>query len=53
MEADVNIGTLPISECEDLVQHILFRYRNKRCRFQMSDITDMKADVQFPTMLFC
>jgi hypothetical protein len=38
MEADVNIGTLPISECEDLVRHILFRYRNKRCRCRMSDI---------------
>jgi hypothetical protein len=45
MEADVDIGTLPISECEDLFRHILFRYQNKRCRCRMSDIADMKADV--------
>jgi hypothetical protein len=45
MEADVDIGTLPILECEDLVRHILFQYRNKRCRCRMPDITGMKADV--------
>ncbi len=45
MEADVAIGTLPISECEDLVRHIWFLYQNKRCRCQMSDIADMKSDV--------
>ncbi len=45
MEADVDTGTLPISECEDLVRHILFQYRKEICRCRMSDIADMKADV--------
>jgi hypothetical protein len=37
--------SFPISEWEDLVRHILFRYRNKRCRCRRSDIADIKADV--------
>jgi hypothetical protein len=45
MEADVDNGTLPISEWKDLVWHILFRCRNKCCRYRMSDIADMKANV--------
>jgi hypothetical protein len=45
METNVDIETLPISEWKDLVRHILFRYRNKRCRCRMSDIANIKADV--------
>jgi hypothetical protein len=45
MEAYVDIGTLPILEWKDLVWHFLFQYWNKRCRCRMSDIADIKADV--------
>jgi hypothetical protein len=41
MEADVDIGTLPISEFKDLVRYFLFRYRKKRCRCR--DIANIKA----------
>jgi hypothetical protein len=37
-EADVDIGTIPISEWKDLVRHFLFRYRNKRCQCRLSDV---------------
>ncbi len=45
MEVDVDIGTIPISEWKDLVWHFLFRYQNKRYQCRMSDIADIKADV--------
>ncbi len=45
MEAEVDIETLPISEWKDLVGNILFQYRNKKCRCWMSDIADIKNDV--------
>ncbi len=45
MDSDVNIGTLPISELQFSVWHIFFRYWNNRCRCRMSDITDIKIDV--------
>jgi hypothetical protein len=45
MDSDVDIGTLPILEWQFSVRHIFFRYRNNRCRCRMSDITDIKIDV--------
>ncbi len=45
MDSDVDIGTLPIPEWQFSVRHIFFRYRNNRCRCRMSDIADIKIDV--------
>jgi hypothetical protein len=45
MDSDVDIGTLPISEWQFSVRLIFFRYRNNRFRCRMSDIADIKIDV--------
>ncbi len=43
--SDVDIGLLPISEWRFSVWHICLRYRNNRCRCRMSDIADIKINV--------
>ncbi len=43
--SDVDIGTLPISEWHFSFCHICLQYRNNRCRCRMSDIADIKIDV--------
>ncbi len=45
MDSDVNIGTLPISEWQFSVLHIFVRYWKNRCRCQMSDIANIKVNV--------
>jgi hypothetical protein len=45
MNSNVDIGTLPIMEWRFSVRQIFFRYRNNRCRCRMSDIADIKIDV--------
>ncbi len=45
MDSDDNIGTLPTSEWQFSVRHIFFLYRNDRCRCWISDIANIKIDV--------
>jgi hypothetical protein len=45
MDSDVDIGKLPISELQFSVQHICLRFWNNKCRCRMSDIADIKIDV--------
>jgi hypothetical protein len=45
MDSYVDIGTLPISEWQFSVWHICLRYQNNRCRCRMSDIADIRIDV--------
>ncbi len=45
MDSDIDIGTLPISEWQFSVRHIFFQYRNNRCRCRISDIANIKIDV--------
>ncbi len=45
MDSDVDIGTLLISEWQFSVQQIIFPYQKNRCRRWMSDIADIKINV--------
>jgi hypothetical protein len=49
---DSVVETLPISEWQFSVRHICLRYQNNRCQCRMSDIADIKIDVDAYLWLF-